>query len=104
MFTAESNERLCERIVGHHSWHRPEVPAWLAEHGLDLVSVDVPDLRALYPRGLAQSGPRVYVRFHSRDGSTPLSSPSMSMPVSSPNPNCARKSWVTSMSLSPASM
>jgi uncharacterized protein YecE (DUF72 family) len=51
----------------HHSWHRPEIPAWLAEHGLDLVSVDVPDLRALYPRGLVQSGPRVYVRFHSRD-------------------------------------
>jgi uncharacterized protein YecE (DUF72 family) len=51
----------------HHSWHRPEVPAWLAEHGLDVVSVDVPALRALYPRGLVQPGPRVYVRFHSRD-------------------------------------
>jgi uncharacterized protein YecE (DUF72 family) len=53
----------------HHSWHRPEVPAWLGEHGLDLVSVDVPDLPALYPRGLVQSGPRLYVRFHSRDAS-----------------------------------
>ena len=53
----------------HHSWHRPDVPAWLGALGLDLVSVDVPDLRALYPRGLVQSGPRLYVRFHSRDAS-----------------------------------
>ncbi len=53
----------------HHSWHKPEVPAWLAEHGLDLVSVDVPDLPSLYPRGLVESGPRIYVRFHSRDAS-----------------------------------
>ena len=51
----------------HSSWQQPEIPAWLGEHGLDLVSVDVPDLRALYPRGLVQSGPRLYVRFHSRD-------------------------------------
>jgi uncharacterized protein YecE (DUF72 family) len=51
----------------HHSWHRPEIPAWLSEHGLDLVSVDVPDLPALYPRGLVPSGPRLYVRFHSRN-------------------------------------
>src|SRR5262249_37650793 len=32
----------------------------------DLVAVDVPDLPGLYPRGLVQSGPRIYVRFHSR--------------------------------------
>jgi uncharacterized protein YecE (DUF72 family) len=51
----------------HRSWDRPEVPAWLAGHGLDLVSVDVPDLPTLFPRGLVQSGPRLYVRFHSRD-------------------------------------
>src|SRR5947209_2801729 len=51
----------------HHSWHRPEVPEWLRTHGLDLVSVDVPDLPALYPRGLVHSGPHVYVRFHSRN-------------------------------------
>jgi uncharacterized protein YecE (DUF72 family) len=38
----------------------------LAEHGLDLVAVDVPDIPALYPRGLVRSGPRIYVRFHSR--------------------------------------
>lgn len=51
----------------HHSWSRPEIPGWLAAHGLDVVSVDVPDLPALYPRGLVQSGSRLYVRFHSRD-------------------------------------
>lgn len=50
----------------HRSWLRPEIPAWLAERGADLVAVDVPDLPALYPRGLVQSGPRIYLRLHSR--------------------------------------
>jgi uncharacterized protein YecE (DUF72 family) len=52
----------------HCSWFRDEVPCWLAEHDLDLVSVDVPDIAALYPRGLVRSGPRLYIRFHSRNG------------------------------------
>jgi uncharacterized protein YecE (DUF72 family) len=34
---------------------------------VDLVSVDVPDISSLYPGGLVQSGPRLYVRFHSRN-------------------------------------
>jgi uncharacterized protein YecE (DUF72 family) len=51
----------------HFSWFHPEVPAWLGEHQLHLVAVDVPDLPGLYPRGLVQSGPLVYVRFHSRN-------------------------------------
>jgi uncharacterized protein YecE (DUF72 family) len=51
----------------HYSWFRPEVAAWLGERNLDLVAVDVPDLPGLYPRGLVQSGPRLYVRFHSRN-------------------------------------
>jgi uncharacterized protein YecE (DUF72 family) len=51
----------------HRSWARPDVPDWLRQRGLDLVSVDVPDIPALYPRGLVQSGPRLYVRFHSRN-------------------------------------
>jgi uncharacterized protein YecE (DUF72 family) len=51
----------------HRSWYRPEIAAWLGGHGLDLVSVDVPELPGLYPRGLRLSGPRVYVRFHSRN-------------------------------------
>jgi uncharacterized protein YecE (DUF72 family) len=51
----------------HRSWYHPDVPAWMGRHNLDLVAVDVPDLPALYPRGLVQSSPRVYVRFHSRN-------------------------------------
>lgn len=51
----------------HRSWQRPEVPHWLEERGLELVSVDVPDLPALYPRGLVRAGDRIYVRFHSRN-------------------------------------
>jgi uncharacterized protein YecE (DUF72 family) len=50
----------------HRSWHLPEVTAWLAEQNIDLVSVDVPDLPGLYPRGLVRSTSRVYVRLHSR--------------------------------------
>jgi uncharacterized protein YecE (DUF72 family) len=52
----------------HSSWFHPEVTAWLGERNLDLVAVDVPDLPGLYPRGLVQSSPRLYVRFHSREG------------------------------------
>lgn len=51
----------------HRSWHRPEVAPWLAEQGIDLVAVDVPDLPGLYPRGLVRSGSRIYVRLHSRN-------------------------------------
>jgi uncharacterized protein YecE (DUF72 family) len=51
----------------HRSWHRPDVADFLRQRGLDLVAVDVPDIPALYPRGLVQSGPRLYVRFHSRN-------------------------------------
>jgi uncharacterized protein YecE (DUF72 family) len=50
----------------HRSWARPEVDDWLERLGVDLVSVDVPDLPALYPRGLVQTGDRIYVRLHSR--------------------------------------
>ena len=52
----------------HYSWHRPEINKWLGNLGLDLVSVDVPDIPALYPRGLIQSSDRIYVRLHSRAG------------------------------------
>lgn len=70
-------ERLAREFAGwplavefrHRSWFRPDVPAWLREHGLDLVAVDVPNLPGLYPRSLVQSSSRVYIRFHSRNGS-----------------------------------
>src|SRR5205823_11047641 len=42
-------------------------PDWLREHAIDLVSVDVPDLPDLYPRGLVRSGTRAYIRLHSRN-------------------------------------
>jgi uncharacterized protein YecE (DUF72 family) len=51
----------------HRSWARPGVPEWLAELGVDMVSVDVPDLPSLFPRSLVWSSPRLYVRLHSRN-------------------------------------
>jgi uncharacterized protein YecE (DUF72 family) len=51
----------------HRSWLREDVPLWLQERQLDLVSVDVPDIPALYPRGLVRSNRRLYIRFHSRN-------------------------------------
>jgi uncharacterized protein YecE (DUF72 family) len=50
----------------HRSWLRQDVPDWMAKNHLDVVSVDVPDVPSLYPRGWVQSGPRAYVRMHSR--------------------------------------
>ena len=51
----------------HRSWWNDETPDWMAAHRLDLVAVDVPDLKGLFPRGWVQSGPRAYVRLHSRN-------------------------------------
>jgi uncharacterized protein YecE (DUF72 family) len=51
----------------HRSWARPGLPAWLAEKGLDLVAVDVPDIGALFPRGWTRSTSTAYVRLHSRN-------------------------------------
>src|SRR5205807_5266600 len=48
-------------------WARADIPEWLREHAIDLVSVDVPDLPGLYPRGLILSGQRAYIRLHSRN-------------------------------------
>ncbi len=68
-------ERLSRELEGfgpavefrHRSWHRPEMPGWLGSLGVCVVSVDVPDIAALYPRGLVLSGPTAYVRLHSRN-------------------------------------
>lgn len=51
----------------HNSWYRQGLPAWLAEKKIDLVSVDAPDIPALFPRGWVQSTATAYVRLHSRD-------------------------------------
>jgi uncharacterized protein YecE (DUF72 family) len=50
----------------HRSWDNPDIAPWLGERGLELVSVDAPNLPALYPSGLRRTGSRIYVRFHSR--------------------------------------
>src|SRR4051812_26218134 len=51
----------------HDSWHRPRLGDWLGERGLDLVTVDVPDLPQLFPRAVIDPGTtQVYVRLHSR--------------------------------------
>ncbi len=54
----------------HASWNRPDIGDWLGDEGVTLVSVDVPDIPALYPRQLVQSGPEIYVRLHSRRAET----------------------------------
>ncbi len=51
----------------HRSWFQADVAPWLQERRLDLVAVDAPHLPALYPSGLVQSGPHIYVRLHSRN-------------------------------------
>jgi uncharacterized protein YecE (DUF72 family) len=51
----------------HRSWARADVPGWLGERGIDLVSVDAPDIPQLFPSGLVRSTGRVYVRLHSRN-------------------------------------
>jgi uncharacterized protein YecE (DUF72 family) len=51
----------------HRSWTRPGLPDWLAEKGLDLVAVDVPELPGLYPRRWVQSSRTAYIRLHSRN-------------------------------------
>lgn len=66
--------RLGEELLGlglavefrHRSWNRQDVADWLAERRIDLVSVDVPALPGLFPRGLVRSTPNLYVRWHSR--------------------------------------
>jgi uncharacterized protein YecE (DUF72 family) len=51
----------------HRSWQHSDVAEWLKQRKLDLVAVDVPEIPALFPRGLVYNGPRAYVRFHSRN-------------------------------------
>jgi uncharacterized protein YecE (DUF72 family) len=50
----------------HRSWADPVVAERLGKAQVDLVSVDVPNLPDLYPRGLVLSTDRAYVRLHSR--------------------------------------
>jgi uncharacterized protein YecE (DUF72 family) len=54
----------------HRSWATPQLASWLSKRDLDLVAVDAPSIPALFPSGLVQSTPRVYVRLHSRRAGT----------------------------------
>ncbi len=54
----------------HESWNCVEVSDWLRNHGITLVSVDVPEMPAIFPRKLVQSGDQIYVRLHSRRAAT----------------------------------
>lgn len=51
----------------HRSWDAPNLCAWLEHVGLDVVSVGVPDVPALFPRGLRVANRRVYARLHSQN-------------------------------------
>jgi uncharacterized protein YecE (DUF72 family) len=53
----------------HRSWDRPGLPAWLAEHRLTVVAVDVPALGELFPAGWRRSTALAYVRLHTRNAS-----------------------------------
>ena len=51
----------------HRTWYRPKLGEWLRRHGLELASIDVPELPTLFPRGVIDPGAtRVYARLHSR--------------------------------------
>lgn len=51
----------------HRSWDTAELNGWLAEAGLDVVSVGVPAIPTLFPAGLRVANRRVYARLHSQD-------------------------------------
>ncbi len=53
----------------HRSWAASNLEAWMGHVGLDLVSVGVPDIDSLFPRGLRVANRRVYARLHSQDAS-----------------------------------
>jgi uncharacterized protein YecE (DUF72 family) len=65
--STELSEKRLAVEFRHRSWAREDLTSWMAEHRLDIVSVDVPDVPALFPRGWIHSGRRVYVRLHSRN-------------------------------------
>jgi uncharacterized protein YecE (DUF72 family) len=50
----------------HRSWSHPGLISWAEKAGVDIVSVDVPDLPGLFPSGLIKATSRIYVRMHSR--------------------------------------
>jgi uncharacterized protein YecE (DUF72 family) len=51
----------------HRSWDAPNLSAWMEHVGLDVVSVGVPDVHTLFPRGLRIANRRIYARLHSQN-------------------------------------
>ncbi|HLN32414.1 MAG TPA: DUF72 domain-containing protein [Gemmataceae bacterium] len=85
----------------YRSWAAPDVPAWLHELRTDLVAVDVPDIPALYPSGLVQSGPHIYVRFHSHNADNWYQSDADRYNYS--YDDAALKEWITAINQAEAS-
>jgi uncharacterized protein YecE (DUF72 family) len=51
----------------HRSWAAVNLTDWLEHVGLDVVSVGVPDIPSLFPRGIRIANRRVYARLHSQN-------------------------------------
>lgn len=51
----------------HRSWAASNLKEWMEHVGLDVVSVGVPDVPTLFPRGLRVANRRVYARLHSQN-------------------------------------
>ncbi len=51
----------------HRSWAASNLREWMEHVGLDVVSVGVPDVPTLFPRGLRVANRRVYARLHSQN-------------------------------------
>lgn len=51
----------------HRSWAASNLTEWMTHVGLDVVSVGVPDIPSLFPRGLRIANRRVYARLHSQN-------------------------------------
>jgi uncharacterized protein YecE (DUF72 family) len=51
----------------HRSWDASNLPEWMAHIRMDLVSVGVPDVPTLFPRGLRVANRRIYARLHSQN-------------------------------------
>jgi uncharacterized protein YecE (DUF72 family) len=51
----------------HRSWGTPDLHGWLERIGAGAVSVGVPDLPTLFPRGLRVTNRRIYARLHSEN-------------------------------------
>lgn len=51
----------------HRSWAAVNLTEWLEHVGLDVVSVGVPDIPSLFPKGVRIANRRIYARLHSEN-------------------------------------